>query len=162
LVTRPNGRQRHDETGAHGCIDARKVESDEEHVAYQRGEGALDRKAHRLGIVARVRQQKASLFRGYSSGCTSAIDAARDGQRDLIQRTLEVDEWGNRLSVLLVGERCPLAGRWQPPVFKRASGDLTAVCHAQEALVANPYAREWCERFQRDGGGLCGGRSAGG
>src|SRR5262249_60202479 len=38
LIARPDGRQRYDEAGDHGGVDAGIVEADEQHVADQRGQ----------------------------------------------------------------------------------------------------------------------------
>src|SRR5204863_84269 len=58
LVARPDGRQRHDEAGDDGGVDARIVEADEQDVADQRGQRALDGEAYVLGIRGGVGDQE--------------------------------------------------------------------------------------------------------
>ena len=42
-----------------------------------------------------------------------------------------------RLGVLLIGERCPLAGRWQAQFSERAPHPIAAVRRVQEPLMLN-------------------------
>ena len=64
LVAGADRRQRHHEARDDRRVDTRIIEPDEDHVANEGCQRALDRKADILGIVEGIRQKQASFFSG--------------------------------------------------------------------------------------------------
>src|SRR6266849_2640685 len=88
LIARPDGRERHDETGDDRGVDARVVKPDEEYVADQTRGGALDGELDVLGIGEGIGQEQARPR--FLGSLLRPLDP--DREHDLVESSLHVRE----------------------------------------------------------------------